>query len=435
MIRHARKVIGRLRRSVVARNSGWMFLGFGLRVIVQACYFVLIARALGPREYGGFVGATSLISIVVPFSGWGSGYLLVKSVSRDRGTFSEYWGNALFMTAATGVLLFGIIMSLARLLLPNAIPLALVAMVCIADLAASRIVDIAAQSFLAMDQLRYTANLGLLPYVLRLIGAAVVLLVWHHATALCWGWFYLGSTLVSCAVALGVTRSKLGLPKLALWRLRGEFTEGFYFGASLSAQTVYNDIDKAMLARLSTLDATGIYAAAYRLIDVAFTPVRSVMYAAYSNFFRHGHGGMAASYAYAKRLLPKMMAYSALIFVVLLFAAPVIPVILGAEYARTVEALRWLAVLPFFKAIHYFLADALTGAGYQGTRTAMQVFMAILNIGLNFWLIPTYSWRGAAWASLASDGALVVAMYAAVAFMILKESRLSVEFSDSRTCQ
>jgi O-antigen/teichoic acid export membrane protein len=428
-------IIKRLGRSVLARNSGWMFLGFGLRVIVQAGYFIMIARALGPHEYGGFVGATAVVGLAVPFSGWGAGNLLIKNVSRDKATFSEYWGNALFVTAVTGLLLFGIVMSLARFLLPNSIPLPLVVMVCIADLAASRIVDTAAQGFQATDQLRYTASLGLLPYVLRMIGAATVLLVWHRATALCWGWFYLGSTLASCAIAVVVISSKLGPPKLALSRIRKEFAEGFYFAASLSAQSVYNDIDKAMLARLSTLDATGIYAAAYRLIDVAFTPVRSVMYAAYPNFFRHGHEGIAASYSYAKRLLPKMMGFAALVFLILFAAAPVVPVILGAEFARTVEALRWLALLPFFKAVHYFLADSLTGAGYQGTRTAMQILVGVLNVGLNLWLIPAYSWRGAAWASLASDGALVVAMYAAVNFMIVKESRLSVEFSDERTCQ
>jgi hypothetical protein len=33
---------------------------------------------------------------------------------------------------------------------------------------------------------------------------------------------------------------------------------------------------------------------------------------------------------------------------------------------------------------------------------------------LNLWLIPTYSWRGAAWASLVSDGALVLGLFAAI---------------------
>ena len=50
--------------------------GYGVRIIVQAAYFVMIARALGPREYGAFVGATALIAIARPFAGLGSGYLL-----------------------------------------------------------------------------------------------------------------------------------------------------------------------------------------------------------------------------------------------------------------------------------------------------------------------------------------------------------------------
>jgi O-antigen/teichoic acid export membrane protein len=435
MVPFFNRITQRIRQSVLARNSGWMFLGFGMRVIVQAFYFVLIARVLGPHEYGGFVGATSLISIVVPFAGWGASNLLIKNVSRDLTVFREYWGNALFMTAVTGLLFFVVIISLYHFVLPSSIPIVLVIMVCIADLGASRVADIAAQSFMATDQLRYSANLGLLPYVLRLIGAAILLLFWHRATALAWGWFYLGSTLISCVVAFVVTSSKLGYPKLALWRIRGEFTEGFYFSAGLSAQTVYNDIDKTMLVRLSTLDAAGIYAAAYRLIDVAFTPVRSVMYAAYANFFRHGQRGMAVSYSYAKRILPKMMGYGALMFLLLFLTAPAIPLFLGPDYARTVEALRWLALLPLFKAIHFFLADSLTGAGYQGIRTAIQILVAVLNIGLNLWLIPSYSWRGAAWASLASDGALVIAMYAMVAVILLKESRLSPTLGEERICR
>ena len=33
---------------------------------------------------------------------------------------------------------------------------------------------------------------------------------------------------------------------------------------------------------------------------------------------------------------------------------------------------------------------------------------------LNLWLIPAYSWRGAAWASLASDGALAIAIWTVI---------------------
>jgi O-antigen/teichoic acid export membrane protein len=409
-----------------------MFLGYGLKVIVQAGYFILIARALGPTEYGTFVGTVALIALVAPFGGVGSGNLLVQNVSRNRELFAEYWGNALLVSVVSGLALLGLVLSVAHFMLPASIPWTLILLVSLADILGVKGAEMGAQAFQAMDELRFTSFLTFLPYVLRLIGAILVFLNWRHATALHWGWFYFGCTVVSATIAISLVTYKLGAPRLALARIPNEITQGFYFSSSQSAQTVYNDIDKTMLARFSTLEATGIYAAAYRLIDVAFTPVRSVLNAAYANFFRHGKAGVAVSFSYAKKILPKMMGYSLVIFVGLFVAAPIVPIVLGREYSGSVEALRWLALLPFFKALHYFLADALTGAGYQRIRTLAQIGVAVFNVGLNLWLIPAYSWRGAAWSSLASDAALVLAMYTAVMFVMAKETRLGVNFAGQR---
>ena len=63
------------------------------------------------------------------------------------------------------------------------------------------------------------------------------------------------------------------------------------------------------------------------------------------------------------------------------------------------------------KTFHYFAADSLTGAGYQGVRTAVQVGIAVFNVLVNLWIIPAYGWRGAAWSSLASDGLLAVILW------------------------
>ncbi len=422
MLKYAQTIVTRIRRSTLVRNSVWMFLGYGLKIIVQAGYFILIARALGPRQYGAFVGVTALAAVVSPFTGLGWGNLLVKNVSRDRALFAEYWGNALLVTGVSAGLLLAVVLSASRLLLPASIASTLVLLVCISDLLCVRYADVAAQAFQAVDRLRYTAKLNLLPYALRLVGAIIVFAVWRHASALCWGWFYLGASVISTVVAIALVTAMLGVPRLAIWRIRGELAEGFYFGCSFSAQTIYNDLDKTLLVRLSTLDATGIYAAAYRLIDVAFTPVRSVLSATYPNFFRHGQQGIWMSFDYAKRLLPKMIAYSVAAVVALFAAAPIVPRILGREYASSVEALRWLSLLPLLKTVHYFLADALTGAGYQGRRAVVQIAIAVFNVVLCLWLIPAYSWRGAAWASLASDGALALVLLVITKAMVRKET-------------
>ncbi len=179
----------------------------------------------------------------------------------------------------------------------------------------------------------------------------------------------------------------------------------------MSAQTVYNDIDKTMLARLGTLDATGIYSAAYRLIDISFIPVRALLNAALPGFFRNGVDGIRGSVKYGRRLLFKVLPYSVFSFAALMICAPIVPLILGKQYANVTEALRWLSLLPLLKTFHYFAADSLTGAGYQGTRTAVQVGIAIFNVLINLWIIPAYGWRGAAWSSLASDGLLAVVLW------------------------
>jgi O-antigen/teichoic acid export membrane protein len=177
-----------------------------------------------------------------------------------------------------------------------------------------------------------------------------------------------------------------------------------------------------MLTRLGSLDAVGIYAAAYRLIDAGFIPVRSLLYAAYPRFFQHGSSGITGSTRYARRLLPRSGGYGLLACTALMVFAPLVPRFLGKDYITAVEAVRWLAPIIFFRSIHYFLADSLTGAGYQSRRTAMQAGVAALNIALNFWLIPLYSWRGAAWASLASDGTLMVGLYIVIVLLCRKEN-------------
>jgi O-antigen/teichoic acid export membrane protein len=226
-------------------------------------------------------------------------------------------------------------------------------------------------------------------------------------------------------ISLVLVTVKLGWPDFNLHRSGRELREGFYFSVSVSAQTVYNDIDKMMLARLGTLDATGIYGAAYRLVDVSFVPISSLIAAAYPSFFRKGVDGLSATLHYAKRLLGRGMAYAALATIAILLSAGLVPYVLGAEYSRTVEALRWLAFLPVLRASYYFFSDALTGAGYQGIRTGIQAAVAVFNVLINLWLIPQYSWRGAAWSSLASDGLLAIGIALAV-LLLNRQSRNAV---------
>src|SRR3954451_12507042 len=128
-----RTLIDKARSSPLAKNTLWMFLGQALRIIVQAVYFIVIARLLGPAQYGAFVAVVALVAILAPFATLGFGNLLVKNVVRDRSTFAVCWGNALLVAAVSASLLFGAVLMLARITLPASVPLTLIASIAAAD--------------------------------------------------------------------------------------------------------------------------------------------------------------------------------------------------------------------------------------------------------------------------------------------------------------
>jgi O-antigen/teichoic acid export membrane protein len=325
-----------------------------------------------------------------------------------------YWGNLLFMTLASGTAAAVLVVGVARLVLPASIPMVVIVLVSVAELNFSRLADCAGMAFQSIERLDVMAQLTIWAALARLIGISLLAAIVHHPVATHWAFVYLLTTVVGAVLGLAWVQTVIGSPRLELGRIGGEFIEGFYFSAGLSAQTIYNDIDKTMLARMATLDAVGIYGAAYRLIEVAFIPVKSLLNAAYPGFFRAGQDGVRGTLTYMRRMLPKSVCYSLLAFFCLLLGAPVVPHVLGPQYARSVEALRWLAPLPLLKTIHYFMADTLSCAGHQGPRALIQVMVAGFNVLVNLWIIPAYSWRGAAWSSLASDALLAVSMYLAV---------------------
>jgi len=402
------------RKSSLARNTGWMLLGQALRLLIQALYFTAIARSLGVQNYGAFVGVVGLVGILSPFGTLGSGYLLIRNVARDRHQFSKNWGRALSTTFFSSSILFGVVVLASRFLLPNTIPTRLVMFIAASDLFGLSITGLCGQAFQAFESLKWTALINVLVSTSRLVPAVILSLLYHSPSALQWGKFYFGSTSIVALAALLLVVVKLGSPSFSFSRSFAEAREGLYSSFSQSAQTIYNDIDKAMLARLGTLEATGIYGAAYRLIDVSFAPVLSLLAAAFPNMFRAGTGGISATLRYARPLILRALGYATFVSIALLAGAGIVPYILGDEYRLTVEALRWLAILPILKVVHYFLNDVLMGAGHQGLQTSIHIGAAVFNVLINLWVIPAYSWRGAAWSSIASDALLACGMATAV---------------------
>jgi len=399
-------------------------IGQGLRLVIQAAYFVLIARSLGPDSYGAFVAVVALAATLGPFSGMGTPNLFIKDVRSGKREAAVCWGNGLLLITLSGSALTALVLAINSIFHLKS-GLFVVLVVCVSDLIFMKMTELAAFGFAASDRMKDTSIQSVVLSFLRLLAIAILVVTIHSVSLSQWVWAYLATSILGTLYALYKGTQLWGRPIFQIATLREDITEGIFFSISSSATTIYNDVDKIMLGRLSDFASTGIYSAAYRIIDVSMTPVRSLVSAAYPQFFKKGVGGMRETYPYAKSLILKSSLYGAAIFTGLWLFAPVLPSLLGKQYIAAVPALRWLALIPFLRCFHVFFADALSGAGFQRTRTAIQVGIGIINVGLNLVILPRYSWRGAAWTSLACDGMLVVVFGVTALYLFRREQRQS----------
>ena len=419
----AKFFLNKLKKKSLAKDALWIISARGISLLIRSVYFVMIARTLGVENYGAFVSVIALINILIPFASWGSEFILLKNVSRNPQLFPEYWGKALLTICVFGSFLIGFTLLNYPLFLTSKIPFLVVFFVAISDLLFSITLKTAAKAFQAVGKMNISAQLEILPGITQLIAALCFVAYFSQKGIIAWASLYAISTIVATGVGVFLVQHHLGKPKLVISRIKAELDQGFYFSMSSSSSSIYSHIDQTMLARLSTLQATGLYAAAYRLIDVAFVPIASLVFASYPKFFKQGAKGIYSSFQFSKKLLPLGIAYSLAIGMCVLIFAPIVPYILGEEYASSVEVLRWLAFLPLLRCLHCLAGNTLTGADLQGYRTIMQVSIALFNILLNLWLIPLYSWKGAVWSTLASDSLLALGCWSIVSWYYFHRGR------------
>jgi O-antigen/teichoic acid export membrane protein len=406
----------KLRNSRLAQNAGWVFVGQGLGFVLQAFYFILLARLLGTREYGIYAGAFALASIPSAYSTLGTGTLLVRYVSSDKKLFSIYWGNVLLVTSVTSFVVIGVLHPIAKHLLDPA-SASIVVLCAVGNCFCSQLTTCAGQVFQTFEKLRGMATLSLLTNFLRFLAASTMLIALHQATARQWAIASMVASLVVALAAVIAVTAKYGRPKFQAKLFFSGAAEGVGYSFATSTTSVYNDLDKTMLSHYGMHFANGIYTMAYRVVDIATMPVLSIRDAAMPRFFREGAVGLKHSahlgYRLLKRAVPLALVSTVLMFVV----APLIPRIVGPGFTESILALRWLCLIPVFRSVHQMTGSALTGAGLQKYRTGSQVAAALASLCLNVILIPRYGWLGAAWGSLLTDGVLAASNWGFLAWL------------------
>lgn len=173
---------------------------------------------------------------------------------------------------------------------------------------------------------------------------------------------------------------------------------------------VYYRIDTIMLAGFTSMSEVGLYNGAYKMMEGLVLLPAVIMMAAFPRLSQYGVEKGAAFHSFFRKLFLLLLFLAFLITCTMYYlAGPVFDLVLGEEYARSIGIFKVLLVAIIAIYIGNLVTQAMIALDAQKVYMYVALVGAIVNICLNFFLIPRYGAIGAAWATVFTEGALTIA--------------------------
>jgi len=384
--------------------------GLFLAVVSGLVFHLMVARALGPADYGALTASVTYVALWAVLMEGGVSLALTREAAADPRRLSWaprllLWKSWLALTGVAGAL------TSAWLLGFDSRVLVLVAIMALGMVGFSGM-RLAFGVFRAIGSFAWEAGLSTLQK------GAVVLLA---AAAL-----RLGTGVVGVAAAFTLSYAiGAGLALRRAWRAVSPARDlpsdvdrppaGFFFWtciplfASELLSNLYVKLDQIMLLRLRGPEETGLYAAAYRIVEALLLVVAgamTVLFPRLAGSARGAPGPFAADFARAWRTL--WIGGLALAVNGWLWAVSLLPIVFGGAYASAEAPLRILLASIPLAYVNALLTQSLVAKGRERRYAAGAALCAGVNLGLNLLLIPPWGATGAAWATIATEGVLLV---------------------------
>lgn len=400
------------------KNIFWVMYGQGGRLIFQTAYVLLLAFIFGPKEYGTYVTVSALIIILSPICGLGFNSILTKIIATNDNRFPAIFGNTIKITLYSYVILIilGEIIIFTLYKEPS-IAMMLFLFLSLADLLLLKLCEMAAQIFIAREKVKISAHIQNLISLIRFFSVIIIYLISLRVelsiSLIQWSLFYFILSFLFTSIVLIYT---LKNNKKPIFKEKIRFSlikEGVFFSIGLSSQGIYNDVDKTIIGKYASAETTGFYGFAYKILDVLFIPIKAILSLYFPKFFKVGkQEGIKGTSKLAKKLLVPLTVFNIFICLLAFYTIPyLLSNFFGGQYIGSIEIFKWLLPIVFLRNIHYILADALTGAGYQKERSIVQVIVAVINFILNVIFIKLYAVQGAIFVSILSDALMVTLIF------------------------
>lgn len=398
-----------MRGNGLAKDTLWSLVQEAANVLSLLVSFSLLGRHLGIEGYGHYASLYAIVSPLGTLAVSGVSLALFQHVVRQQEDLEDTLRSCISMTVAIGLVLTVIGAGIAAYVVQGLAMAAIIA-VLLLEFVSVPCVWVAASVVQIRDGYGASARVRLIPLLARIV-VIVVLATIGKLTILGLGTTYL---VVNAFIAVAVLRwvgRRHGL-SIRPGRIRKRLLRSSaVYSAGISGLSLQNDGDKAVLAAYRYQADTGLYSAAYRVVQLGLVPVGSLIAVTHLRFLEHEPGRKRQHLRKSVRYGAMCVAYGLVFAIGVEIASPLLPLVLGDSFRGSESMTRWIAPLVPLRALASFPLNGLMGLGHTLARTVLLLGSAVLSMCLYIVLIPHLQWKGAALGTIIGEAALAVAAW------------------------
>lgn len=395
-------------------NTAWLFAEKALQMVLGLLVGVWIARYLTPGKFGLLNYAISFVGLFSPITTLGLNRIVVRDLAKDPSCKDEILGTAFVLKLTGSLAILLITVGTVYLLNPQDKQLQwLVAIVATGTIFTA--FDTITFWFQSQVESKYVVWANNSAYLL--INAVKIALIIARAPLIAFS-CALTAEKALAALALVITYQLKG-NLLRFWRFSLERAKDLLFQSwpliiSSFVIMIYMRIDQVMLGQMNQPEELGIYSAAVKVSELWYFIPGAIVDSVFPSIVKAKE---ISEELYEKRIqilsdLMCLISYSIAIPITI-FSRPIMTLLYGENYAGGAASLVVLVWAGLFVSLGMARNPWLITEGLMKFSAATTGVGAVVNIILNFWLIPVYGGLGAGIATLFSQ---MVAAYGANAF-------------------
>ncbi len=395
--------------------------------LAQLVTFAILARALGPAEFGLFVQISAVTAIAVQICGLGASDCLLRRVAREPASYPDLLGHNILLIGLTGAVLvlggIAAMVSWTSMGVGPSIAISTIALLFVGNVVLVRLILLVETVFLGLGQVR-SANRSVVGFAIaRTATAALACIVFRASSLAEWAvWQFCGHLLYALLGLLWLL--PLGRPRFRI--LREELRSGIMFSSQFVVRAIRSNVDLFVIGLFTPIETVGSYGVARRIMDSSYLSIDAFNRLIYPRFARASRDGLHLALPAAKYALAAALGLGLATFLILFALAPELPRLFGREYHDLAFFVRCLSGTIVLIGAWAVAMDLLGASGRQGTRALIMNSTNLLGSGL----IAAATWLAAPTGTFVAlyviEGSLVISAW----LVLLRLVRRSREAAD-----